>query len=186
MELTEIGVASAQSAAAIQIFVESIWFGKTITLNVQASDPVDRVKAQIQGMKGIPMTHQDLFFQDQFLEDAEPLNSHEIGDKSTLYLEVDTTYLKRSDSIPLIQATTGTQKRYELLRPEQKVGNIGCRLCWTWMGPSSEQPHWNSQKTHGRKLRAYMGPPDANNFKEVKTSAADHDKAAAEVPHNDD
>ena len=164
----EIGVAAAKSAASTEISAEAVWFDETLTLNVKASDPVDRMRAQIQGMQGIPMKQRSLIFQDEVLEDTEPMNSYDIGHESTLFSADEPRYWRKP----------GTPELYELMRPEQKVGNIGCRLCWCWMGPDSEYSHWNSQKKHGRKLQHYTGPPCANNFKEVHTSAGDHDSAA--------
>ena len=57
----------------MQIFVETKT-GKTITLDVEASDTIDNVKALIQGKAGIPRRHQRLICADQALEDDRTLS----------------------------------------------------------------------------------------------------------------
>ena len=153
-------LAVSQRSARMQIVVESVWFEQgLITLDVQASDTVAMVKAQIHGEEGIRMDQQELYFHDENLMDTEPRSRYNIGDGATLVVWVHV----------LIEAQTYTQECYELMRQGEKVGNVGCRLCWCWMSPASEESHWNSKNKHGKRLRAYTGPPDPNNFREVKT-----------------
>ena len=54
----------------MQIFVKTL-SGKTITLDVEASDAIDTVKFKIQHLEGIPKAQQRLVFQGQQLENAD-------------------------------------------------------------------------------------------------------------------
>ena len=126
----------------MQIFVKTLT-GKTITLDVEASDTIINVKAQIQDTEGIRWDQQDFIFGEKVLSnfwrfeqgifkwvDHAELSDCNIENESTLTLVVEPTAHNNEEVPKRTSKTLRNRHRIESVESEMKVPevpeSIGC------------------------------------------------------------
>lgn len=74
----------------VQVFVKTPT-GKTITLDVELDDTIEKLKQQMMEKEGIPPNIQNLLFNGNQLEDNQTLEHYNIKKESTLHIILDTS-----------------------------------------------------------------------------------------------
>jgi hypothetical protein len=141
----------------MQIYVN--YNGKIITLEVEPSDSIENVQANVQDKEGIPPARQILTFNNQILETGRTLDDYSIIRNSTIILTLILLALTTTSFVTPYYAINQSQDTSSIdwINPLGSIGKSGIQYAYSSQPLYTISGLWQERFAHKTSLLKFTG-----------------------------